>query len=313
VSFTRAVPARAVGEVAHLPGVLTAEGMRTVPVRIGKAAAVRDTALIALGPAPDLRRVVDRHGGEARIPPAGLLLTRKLGELLGARPGDLVDVEIREGERRWRRLPVSALVDEPFGLQAYLTLPALHALLGEAPAVTAVLVRADRARLPALVRALERSPEVASIDPIESVVAGIRAQTGQSMTIITVVVSILAACIAVGVVYNNARISLAQRSRDLASLRVLGFSRREISAVLLGELAAQVLLGLPLGLVLGRLWAGAIAANIDPETIRLPVVISEQTHLLALGVAVLAAVASALWVRRRLDRLDLIAVLKTRE
>jgi putative ABC transport system permease protein len=133
------------------------------------------------------------------------------------------------------------------------------------------------------------------------------------MGIITAVVTGLAIAIAVGVVYNNARVALSQRSRDLATLRVLGFDRREISGVLLGELGLQILLGLPLGMLLGRWWAGAVAASIDPENLRFPLHIAPGTYGLAIGVAVVAGLASALGVRRRLDRLDLPAVLKTRE
>lgn len=117
-----------------------------------------------------------------------------------------------------------------------------------------------------------------------------------------------------GVNYNNARVALSARSRDLASLRVLGYSRREVSKVLLGGLAIEVGLAIPLGLYLGRVWAEQfMAMSLDPETFRWSTVIAPRTYLMATGVALAAAVVSALWVRRSLDNLDLVAVLKTRE
>jgi putative ABC transport system permease protein len=189
----------------------------------------------------------------------------------------------------------------------------VHRLRREEPRLNMILLQIDPRQRLAVQARLERSPWLSSVDSLPDMVAGMRAQTGRYMWVITAVLCILGGCVAVGVVYNNARVALSQRARDLASLRVLGFTRAEVSSVLLGELAVQVLVGLPLGVALGHAWALAIAAGVDPERLRLPVVIGPTTLLLSLGLAVAAAALSALWVRRRLDRLDLIAVLKTRE
>jgi putative ABC transport system permease protein len=133
------------------------------------------------------------------------------------------------------------------------------------------------------------------------------------MLVMTLILTVSAAAIAIGVVYNNARIALSLRSRDLASLRVLGFTRAEISEILLGELGVQVLLGIPLGLLVGTWWARLLAASMDPETIRFPVHIASQTYAAAIAIGIGSALASALLVRRKLDRLDLVGVLKSSE
>jgi putative ABC transport system permease protein len=287
--------------------------MQVVPVKIRQGARHREVPLMGLAPGAQLRRIVE-IGGTIVTPAAeGLTLTRKLADLLAITAGDQVDVEEQEGRRRRWRLRVHALADEGMGLQAYLTLPAMQRLLGEEPRWSVLYLRIDPRYKPELLRRLHRSPRLSSVDSVQTIVAGVRDQSGRYMSVITAVVTLLAACIAVGVVYNNARISLSQRSRDLASLRVLGFTRGEVSAVLIGEMALHTALGLPLGLLLGHWWAGAVASSTDVETVRFPVIVSDATHLLALGVALLAAAGSALWVRRRLDDLDLIAVLKTRE
>ena len=133
------------------------------------------------------------------------------------------------------------------------------------------------------------------------------------MDVWTAISIALASSVVFGVVYNNARISLAARSRDLASLRVLGFFRREISSILLWGLALEVFIAIPLGLLLGRYWAEQFMSTVDQETFRWQVVISPGTYALTIAVTLLGAAASALWVRRKLDRLDLISVLKARE
>ena len=127
----------------------------------------------------------------------------------------------------------------------------------------------------------------------------------------TLILAVSAAAIAIGIVYNNARIALSMRSRDLATLRVLGFSRREISNILLGELGLQVLVGIPLGLALGTLWAIMLIAGFDQESMRFPLHIADRTYVAAAAIALVSGAVSALLVRRKLDRLDLIGVLKS--
>jgi putative ABC transport system permease protein len=115
------------------------------------------------------------------------------------------------------------------------------------------------------------------------------------------------------VVYNNARVALSLRSRDLASLRVLGFTRHEISGILLSELAMQVLVALPIGVVLSRWFTAWVVSISHPERFRLPGDVSARRLAFAVLITLLAAIASGLLVRRKLDHLDLVAVLKTRE
>jgi putative ABC transport system permease protein len=313
VSLRRPAPAEALNEVGAMPGVLRAEGLYVVPVRVASEGHQRDVTLQGLRPDGELRRIVASDGRVVPLSGDGLTLTRKLAELLGVTVGQEIELQEMEGARRRWRLPVHRLADEAIGLQAYLDQPTLWRLRREQPRLNLLLLQIDPRQREALERRLLRSPEVSSVDSLPDMVAALRAQSGRYMSVITAVICILGGCVAVGVVYNNARVALSQRARDLASLRVLGFTRTEVSRVLLGELAVQVALGLPLGVLLGRAWAMAIAASIDPERLRLPVVIGPGTLLLSLGLAVASAGLSALWVSRRLGKLDLIAVLKTRE
>jgi putative ABC transport system permease protein len=309
----RALPARALRELEHAPGVTYAEGQRVVPVRLRAGARWRDTMIIGLPVRPVLRHLLDGGRVERAVPPTGLLLTDKLAELLGARVGDAVAVDLLEGAPVTRALPIAGVIDEAFGLQAYASADWLAGVLREEPRVSMLLLRVDPARAPALRAHLKQLPAVLGVTSTEAVIARYREQTGSSMLVMTLILTLSAAAIATGVVYNNARISLSMRSRDLASLRVLGFTRVEISAILLGELAIQVVLGIPLGLVLGTWWAHVLAAGIDPETVRFAVHIAPSTYGAAGLIGLGSALASALLVRRQLDRLDLVSVLKSSE
>lgn len=313
VNFQRSVDARAIRELARLPGVIRAEGVRVVFARARHAATFRDVPVFALDAESTLRRIVDRMGHEQRPPRAGAAITSTLARILDVRVGDELELEWLEGRRRVARSRVTAIVDEPLGMQVYLEADELRRALREAPRVTSALLRVDPTHVAELLVALRDRPLVGSVTRKAELVRRFAAQSGDQMRAFTFVLSLFAAVIAIGVVYNNARVSLSMRERDLASLRVLGFTRGEISGVLLGELAAHVVLGIPIGFWLGNDWSYRIADTVDPETYRMPVVIAPTTYALAAGVVVAAAAISALLVRRKLDRLDLIAVLKTRE
>jgi putative ABC transport system permease protein len=314
VSFFDDVDARVLRELALLPGVLRVEGVRDVPARLVFGAMVREVALTGLPPDGTLRRVLDAQGRPARIEGPGLHLSRVLAERMGVEPGDEIEVQVREGDRRVRRVPVRRVIDEQFGLGAYLSQPALAKLMGQEPRFTSALLLVDPREEYLLYRALQALPRVASISRASLARAHFEAQSAQVLRVFTAFLVGFASAIAIGVVYNNARIALAVRSRDLATLRVLGFTRREIATVLLVEAGAGLVLALPLGMLLGRVLAWVtIAAGVDTELFRIPVIVAPPTYAFAVLVTVLAGAASGLLVRRRLDALDLVAVLKARE
>jgi putative ABC transport system permease protein len=313
VTFLEPRPERAIRELAHVPGILYAEGARMVPVRFRVGHNFRDSALWGYPDEPELRHILDQFANQKPLPRRGVLLTKKLGEVLGVGIGDRVDVEIREGDRRNVALEVADLVDESFGLQGYMQLDALHVLLREEPNVSMALLRVDPNRYDEVHRRIKQMRAVASVTRRDDISQRFQEQSGDMMKVTTLVLTLFAAIIAVGVVYNNARVALEMRSRDLASLRVLGFTRGEVAAILVGELGAQVLVAIPLGLVIGTWLSQAMISAVDPETYRFPVVISPQTYAFATVVALGSGLVSAFLVRHRLDRLDLIGVLKTRE
>jgi len=306
-------PWRAVREAAHVPGVQAAEGESLVPVRLRARHRSRTTVLSGLARGAVLHTLL---GGDRRplaLSPAGLSLSRPLGDELGVRAGDEVDVEVLEGDRRKLRLPVAALADDLLGLAGYMDADDLAHLMGETRRADLLYLAVDHDDIDDVTRRLEDLPAVASVRR-PSVDRGlVRAQVGDAFIVLEVVLAIFAAAIAVGVVYNNARIALEVRSRDLATMRILGFTRAELAFVLLAEQAIQVVLGIVPGLALGRAIGALSLSTIDPELIRIPVSVAPASYAGAVCVVLLATLASALIVRRQSDRLDLVAVLKARD
>jgi putative ABC transport system permease protein len=300
-------------DVTRLPGVLQAEPFRTVPIRLRFEHRSRRVELTGRSPGGELRRLVDDRLRTISMPAGGVVLTRALADVLGVQVGQWVTIEVLDGARPVRDVPVTALVDEPVGVGAYMDLHALGTLLREDRAFTGAYLRVDPARAPGLYDRLKRTPAVRSVAIRDAVIASFREILDRSLVISTMINALFACVIAFGVAYNGARIALSERGNELASLRVLGFTRREVAVILMGEQGVLTLAGIPLGCVLGVGVCWLLARRLTTELYRVPLVLTPSTFVFASGVIVLAALVSGMLVRRRLDRLDLIAVLKTRE
>ena len=313
VTFVEPRSAAAVFELAHLPGVLEVEPQRIVPARIRFGHRYRNLAITGMAPDAQLRRIVDAHGRVVPLPTTGLVLSQLLARTLGARPGDVVDVEILEGRRDRLQLPVTALVDDVIGLSAYVDLETLHQLLHEGDSLSGASLLVDRRDEPALTSRLKEVPAVAGTSVKRAVLRNFRETLTANLNLSIFLNVIFAGVIAFGVVYNAARVSLSERSRELASLRVLGFTRGEISSILLGELGLLTVAALPIGAALGYGIAALVVSSMESEVYRLPLVMSPGTVAWAFLAIIAAAAVSSLIVRRRLDTLDLVEVLKIRE
>jgi len=313
VTLDRARPWRAVSDLAHVPGVVAAEGERVVPVRLRAGPRSRTTAILGLLPDMDMHRLLDTRMRTLAVASSGLSLSRPLGEWLGVDAGDELEVDVLEADRPKARVRVAALIDDFLGLSGYMDAAALERLLGETAAANQVLLEVDRRDLDDVAHRLDDMPAVAGVSRPALDRGLVYAEVADSFVMLEVILALFAAIIAVGVVYNNARIALELRSRDLATLRILGFRRTELAVVLLGEQAIQVVLGVAFGLPLGRWMGAATLSAIDRELIRIPPSLSPASQVAAACVVVLAAMLSALRVRRQSDRLDLVAVLKARD
>ena len=313
VSFVEPASARAFHEVEHLPGVVYAEPMRSVPARLRFGHRTRQIGITGLRSDAQLLRVVDTSLRPLELPPGGLILSRKLAEILDTRPGETLTVEVLEGARPVRRVVVAGLVEEYMGTAAYMEIGALQRLMQEGGTVSGATLQVDTAFLDDLYRRLKATPAVAGVNLKRAAMDSFEKMLEETIYIMIFFNVFFSGIIAFGVVYNTARISLSERSRELATLRVIGFTRGEISFILLGELAVVALIAVPLGLLLGYGLAAVTVIAFDTELYRFPLVVTARTYAWS-AITVLTAVAlSGLIVRRKLDRLDLVAVLKTKE
>ena len=313
VNFVEPRSSSAKHDLEHLPGVIAVEPQRTVAVRVRAGFRERYLAITGVPPTPRFKRIVDRNGGPIRLPPGGVVLSQTLANALEIKTGDVVTLEILEGHRPTRRVEVSGLVDDLLGLSAYMDIEALHRLMQEGYVATGALMLIDSAEEAELSSTLKEIPTVAGTGFKRSVLRRFREVLAANLGLSIFINLVFASVIAFGVVYNAARISLSERSRELASLRVLGFTRAEISLILMGELALLTLVSLPVGGAFGYSLSAVIMGSIDSEVYRFPLHVSRQAVAWSFLGVIGAALVSGLLVRRRLDALDLVAVLKIRE
>jgi len=301
-------------ELARLPGVIAVESGRDVAVRLVNGHLSQRGSIQGFARRPELRRVIDIDNREAsRLDDNGLVLTDRLAAKLALRIGDRVRVELLEGRQRTVEVPLTATVREMMGLNAYMERRALNRLLEEGDQSSQFSLAIERGREPALIEATRALPRIVGAFSKATMLRNMQEVSARNIRIMSTILTVFATVIAVGVVYNNARIALAERTWELASLRVLGFTRAEVSGLLLGEMALGIAIALPLGMVMGHGLVVLIADLTASDQFYFPVVIQPRTYALA-GLAVLVSgVASALVVRRRIDQLDMVAALKTRE
>ncbi len=305
--------ARLAHELAQLPGVTSLEPSRFATVRIHFQGRSRQIGLRSLLPDGRHSRAVDDAGREIVVPAHGVIVSAKLAAVLGAKTGDLLVLESLEGRRSVQSVPLVATAEDFTGITAYMDLHAINRFLGEGDVITGASIGLDMSRRAEFLAALKEIPRVSTVAIKESMRRSFRETTAQMMGLIQSIYLTFSVIVAFGVIYNNARISLAERARELATLRVVGMTQREVGAILVIELVMLATLAVPLGLVLGTGFATTIIQSVNTETVRLPLVFTGYTYSFAVLVVVVASTLSAFAVLRKLKHLDLIATLKAPE
>jgi putative ABC transport system permease protein len=303
----------ALSDMLRLPGVLNAEPLRSVAGRLWHDHHERRVGIAGLPPNSRLNRLLDQQGQPITLPSEGLLLSAKLAEILDVKPGDTVHVEVQEGTRPAFSAIVSGLITDFAGVAAYMDIDALRRLMREGGTVTGAYLAVDSAQWDNLLAEVKRSPRVGAFTITNDARTSFDRTTGEMMGTIQTIYFAFAVIVAFGVVYNGARIALSERSRDLATLRVIGFTHREVATVLIGELALLTLLAIPVGLFIGSQLANLIVQVSSTESVRLPLVLTPQTYTTAALIVLFSSGLSFAVVSLRIRNLDLLGALKARE
>ena len=314
VTFAEPTSAGALYELAGLEGVMNLEPLRIVPARLVHGHRSRQTAITGLASGFRLHRVIDSDLETVELPPEGIVLSTKLAEIIGVTTGDILTIEVLEGARPVREVVVSELVDEFLGTAAYMDLDALHRIMREGRVLSGAFLQVDGSEIDGLYSRFKATPTIVGVALKDAAIRSFRDTVQANMGIIIFFNQIFSSIIAFGVIYNAARISLSERSWELASLRVMGFTKGEISYILLGEFGMLTAVAIPLGIGIGYGLAALTVYSVgDTELYRIPLYVAPATYGMAILGVVTAALVSSLVVANRLGRLNLVSVLKTRE
>jgi putative ABC transport system permease protein len=313
ISFVEPTSYKAIYELKRTSGINDGEAFRSVPVKLKFGHRSYKTVINGIEPEGRLHLLLDTKFQSIPLPEAGILLTDYLGKILGVKVGDMLTVETLEGAKAVRQVPVVAMAKQYLGVMGYMNLGALNRLMKEGDTISGAYLVTDANYREKLFRSFVEMPRVADVVIRQNEINNIYEVMAKSMLYFTFIAMIMACSIAFGVVYNSARISLSERSRELSSLRVLGYTRGEIAYILLGELAVITLAAIPLGFFIGYWLCAYVAHALASDLFRVPMVIELKTYAIAAAVVIFSAIVSGLIIRRKLDHLDLVEVLKTKE
>ncbi len=313
VGFTHPVSTKTLFELDRLPGVVRVEATRTVPAVMSNGLHTYRGGLIGIPAGAELSRAIDRELEPILLPPRGVVLSSALARILDVEIGDILDVDVREGRQPTLQLAVAGIAETLLGSPAFMGLEGMNRALGDTRRVSGAYLMIDQAYADDIYMALQNMPTVAGVSLKSQARDAFVTLMNTGAGAIRYVMGAIAFIITFGIVYNAARIAYAERARDLASLRVIGFTRAETAFVLLGELAVVTLVALPVGAVLGYYLSFGIAAGFSTDLYQIPAIFDGPSHGQAALVVLVAAIVSGLLVKRDLDRSDLIEVLKTRE
>jgi putative ABC transport system permease protein len=313
VTYNEARGPRAFLEMAAMDGVIQVEPFRALPAWLQHGHRRKRIDVMGLMPGNGLHQLLDARLQPVDLPPQGLVLSAKLADILGLAPGDRVSLEALEGRRPVLDMPVASVVDEMLGLGAYMDAAALARLLGEDHTSSGAYLRIEANKALQVYERLKRMPAVAGVAVAQATQQSVRETMARAFFFFSGILLVFACVIIAGMVYNSARIALSERGNELASLAVLGFTQREVAFLLLGEQLALLALAVPVGLGVGYGLCALLVPLFDRDLFRVPLVLRPWSYAYAVLAACGASVLSGLLVARRIRRLDLIAVLKTRE
>ncbi len=313
VTLNEAHSARTQFELARLPGVIHSEPFRAVPVRLRYQNKWRKTAILGLQDGNNLRLIIDQKGNRLSLPPNGIIISSILATTLGVKPGQNLRVEVLEGRRPVRDVVLAGTVDELIGTNAYMEMHALNRLMQEDHLISGTLLQVDSGKKQSLYQQLKHLPAVAAVSIKSATVSSFKETIDRSMSLSIGTLMVFASIIAIGMIYNGARIALSERASELATLRILGFTRREVTFILLGEQAIITVAAIPFGFAAGYAMCAILADRIKTELYRMPIVVRPTSYAWAFFIVMFAAIASGVLISQRVAHLDIVSVLKARE
>ncbi|WP_444643683.1 ABC transporter permease [Caproiciproducens sp. R1] len=294
-----------------LKGVDSAEAILELPAELHREHLQEAVSLTALPDDVGLYRIYDVDSKQNHSPPKeGILLSSTLAKKLQAKRGDVLTVRTPYTGDRDIPLPVMGVVHTNSGSSAFASLKGIWNALDIPPTVNSILLSAKDPQ--AIKAELTDAKNVAAMTDQEEAKASYMDMFRTYSSLMEMMQGI-GMIIAFAIITNTASISLSERKREYATMRVLGMHPKEIGKVVSFEYWVLSLGALPLGILLTRMIKQAMATTIDSDLFTMPLNTPLGSYFSA---AVLCAATVALsnrLARRRISKFDMVEVLKERE
>ena len=301
---------QAVEEAWQLDSVSYAEGLLELPFRISSRHLHRDIVLTGVPDHSVLYHIADTNTGETYPPPTGsIILSNGLAGELQVRAGDriMLSSNLLPDDTE---LTVSAVIEQNMGSGSYTGLGFLSELTGHPEMANAIILNTDD--VGALKESVKSSSVITTIEDKEKTLSGYRAMMGM-FTGVYAALELLGTLVAFAIIYNTATISLSERKREYATLRVLGLSVGEVAGIMNFEYAVLTVCGIVLGIPFTRLLNHAVNMMMDTDLFCMPSTLPVSAYLLGVSSCVLAIVFSGRSATGKIRRFDMVEVLKERE
>ena len=313
VVFTHPLSTKTVYELETIPGVTYVEPFRTVPVIFSNDRTSYRGAINGLVNDAQLYRALDAAHHPLPLQQNGIVIAKSLAQILHVSAGDLLTIDVREGRRPQLQIPVIGVSQTLLGSPTYMDINWLNRYLHEPQRISGAYLSIDKHYSDSIYAVIKGMPGIAGISLKQDSQAAFAKLMDTGAGAMRYIMALIAGVITFGIVYNSARIAFAERERDLASLRVIGFTKGETAFVLLGELALVTLLALPLGSVIGYYLAIAISEGYSTDIYQIPATFSPESYGVASLAVIIAAVISGWLIKRDIDQVDMVAALKSKQ
>ncbi|MEM9617896.1 MAG: FtsX-like permease family protein [Pseudomonadota bacterium] len=313
VTFAEPLSEKVALELASVDGITYVEPTRSSPVLFTHKRKDFLGGISGMPEDPVLSRAVDSDLQPVDVTGDGIVLSTQLADLLNVSIGEKLHVEVRDGRRPTLEIPVVGTVEALIGTPAYMEMEALNRRLKEPNRVTGAYLKIDPIKRDAVYENLKAVPMIAGVSLRREAYENFKKMIDEGPGAFRNIMTIFSIIIAAGVVYNGARIAFIERQRDLASLRVLGFTKIETGYVLLGELGALAILALPIGSAIGFFLWSYLATALSTELYQIPVIYREDGLGYAAIIVFVATAIAGAFVQRDVSKLDMATALKTRD
>ncbi|WP_244241567.1 ABC transporter permease [Leptospira jelokensis] len=313
LTFRNPVHESVLFELKEMDGVFVAEGQRSIPIKMTKDQKSKDIVLTGLPDQSELRKILGKNLKPIQIPISGIMVNQDLANRMNIQIGETIQIETLDGEKKKFSIQVTSLANEILGQGVFMSKENLNRILNEGNLINIALLKTDPKKDIDLIKEFKDDPLVIGLFSKTAILKGFQEVMQRSLQSTSIFILIFTIIISIGVIYNTAMITLSERIYELGSLRILGFTLKEVFAIIAWELSWQILCAIPLGCIFGYQVANLILNSNETEGFKIPATIYPSTYYVSILLALFTAGISYMIVFRKLKTMDLLSVLKVRE